>query len=137
MELRKDKDNNLYTLKSLSGGKVEIKALNNYQPREKKMQENPTISLELYGARERKLLIELLTAWNEQGLPDGFDADEVTPQFNTNSGYVFLGNSDFQSAMIDDDGKLALWNYCGECGHEGFMEDCELNENGCSECNPV
>ena len=67
---------------------------------------------------------ELLKTWREKGLPDDFDDDEVTIAFNTNSGYVFLTNSDFQAAMMNGD-DLELWHNCPYCGHEGFKEDME------------
>ena len=92
-----------------------------------------TTNLADFGSRERGLLIELLTAWQNQGIPDDFYGDEVTAMMNRNSGYVFLTNSDYQTAMMNGD-KLEIWHNCGNCGHEGFAEDCQLNDEGCNEC---
>jgi hypothetical protein len=39
-------------------------------------------------------------------------------------------------AMMNGD-KLEMWHNCSNCGHEGFAEDCQLNEDGCNECNEV
>jgi hypothetical protein len=99
-------------------------------------QETTTTDISKFGSRERLMLVEILTAWCNQGLPEDFENDEVTPMMNMNSGYVFLSNSDFQVAMMNGD-KLERWYTCGECGHEGFAEDCKLNEDGCNECNPL
>lgn len=88
-----------------------------------------------FGYSERKETIKLLNAWNEQGLPDDFYDDEVRVMFNRNSGNVFLTNSDYQVAMMNGD-DLESWYSCGNCGHEGFKEDCLLNTCGCNECCP-
>jgi len=81
-----------------------------------------------FGFREIKLLKDLLTAWTEQGLPDDFYGEQVRPAMNTNSGYVFLTNADYQVAMLNGD-KLETWYTCPICGHEGFREDMRHNEN--------
>jgi|ERR1700722_4841467 len=101
-----------------------------------KKQEIITTNLADFGYRERAILIELLQAWNSQGLPEDFYDEEVHPMFNRNSGYVFLTNSEFQTAMMNGD-KLEMWHHCGNCGHEGFAEDCQLNDAGCNECTEI
>lgn len=92
-----------------------------------------TSNLADFGYSERVDLIALLTAWNKQGLPDDFENDGVYPCFNKNSGYVFLTNSEYQCAMLNDN-KLESWYNCCNCGHEGFKEDCQLTEEGCNKC---
>lgn len=92
-----------------------------------------TTNLADFGFIELKRLELTLMAWRLHGLPDGFYAEEVVPMFNPNSGHVFLCNSDSQSAMLCD-GKLELWNYCGNCGHERFSPECTLIGDGCNEC---
>ena len=96
-----------------------------------------TTNLADFGSRERFMLIQLLQAWQNQGLPDDFYNDEVVPMMNRQSGNVFLTNSEYQVAMIDDNDKLSMWHTCHECGHEGFQEDCQLSEDGCNECNEI
>jgi hypothetical protein len=92
-----------------------------------------TTDISKFGSRERWILVELLTAWDKQGLPDDFTDNEVVPMMNTNSGHVFLTNSEYEVAMMNGD-KLESWYNCGNCGHEGFAEDCQLDrDNGC--CN--
>jgi hypothetical protein len=48
--------------------------------------------------------------------------DGVQVWFNSNSGYVFLSDEDFNVAMLDN-GKLEQWFSCPNCGYEGFKED--------------
>jgi len=93
-----------------------------------------TTDLSEFGARERALLIKLLLAWQEQGLPEDFDNNEVTPMFNKNSGFVFLTNSDYQVAMLNGD-KLESFYHCTNCGNEGFIETCRLIEDECFKCH--
>lgn len=81
-----------------------------------------TSDLAQFGYRERKLAEQLLKAWNEQGLPDDFLADEVIIVFNTESGCVFLSNADFQVAMMNGD-RLENFYTDFETGEEGFKED--------------
>lgn len=88
-----------------------------------------------FGSRERLMLVELLQAWREQGLPKDFSCDEVHPMMNKMSGNVFLTNSNYEVAMMNGD-KLETWYNCPNCGHEGFAPDCKLNEDGyCNCCN--
>jgi hypothetical protein len=89
---------------------------------EMEREEITTTDMAKMGSRERGMMRELLNAWNEQGLPEDFEADEVVVMFNMNSGSVFLTNSEYQAAMMNGD-KLETWYNCPYCGHEGFKED--------------
>ncbi len=89
-----------------------------------------TTDISKFGARERAMLVDLLKAWEEQGLPDDFYDDEVVPMMNTHSGNVFLTNSDFQVAMLNGD-NLESFYYCPECGCEGFKDDLQDEGNDC------
>ena len=75
-----------------------------------------------FGSRERVMAEELLSAWNNNGLPNDFYDDEVIIMMNQNSGNVFLTNSDCQVAM-ESDGELYSFYSCPICGHEGFLEE--------------
>jgi len=86
-----------------------------------------TTDLADFGARERAMLVNLLTLWSESGLPDGFCDDEVRVMLNRDSGHVFLTNSEYQAAMVNE-GKLELWHNLPYSGDEGFLMDL-LNEN--------
>lgn len=98
-----------------------------------KTQETTTTNLAEFGWREKKILIDLLTAEMEQGFPEDFEDSEVVPMFNRNNGNVFFTNSKYQVLMLHGN-KLKMWNYCFNCGHEGFEEYCQLQEDGCNEC---
>jgi len=101
-----------------------------------------TSDLEDFGSRERNILIELLTAWSNQGLPPEFAEKNIKPVFNQKTGGVFLANyvvnlgwNTETIQLIAMNGKwLEIWNHCSSCGHEGFESACQLNEAGCNEC---
>lgn len=97
-------------------------------------QEITTTDLADFGYSERSMLIDLLKAWDEQGLPESFYDEEVRFMMNKESGFVFLTNSEYQTAMMNGD-KLEIWHTCCNCGHEGFAEDCQIKEEGCNECD--
>lgn len=82
-----------------------------------------TSDLSQFGARERSLAADLLTA-SKTGFPNDFYDDGVTIMMNRNFGNVFLTNSDFQVCMMNGD-KLESFYSCPECGHEGFFEEIE------------
>ena len=86
------------------------------------MREVITTDFSKFGSRERAMAEDLLKAWREQGLPDDFDNDEVTIMMNLMSGYVFLTNSDYQVAMMNDD-VLESFYTDFETGEEGYKED--------------
>ena len=86
------------------------------------MTEVVTSDLSKFGSRERKMAEDLLKAWRTQGLPDGFDGDEVTIFLNMQSGYVFLSDENYQVAMMNDD-KLEIFYTDFETGEEGFLDE--------------
>ncbi len=73
-------------------------------------------------ARGRRMALEILQAWDKNGLPDTFYDDGVKFAFNRNSGNVFLVNSDYQCAMMNGD-DLAIFHFTPYEGHEGFIAD--------------
>ena len=81
-----------------------------------------TENLADFGHRERVELVRLLDAWNNNGLPEGFDCEGVRPAFNANSGNVFLVNAEYQTAMLSGD-ALELWHFLPYSGQEGFLSD--------------
>lgn len=73
-----------------------------------------------FGARERHMLAKILAL----PFPENFYDDGVKPAFNRNSGYVFLVNSDYQCAMLNDEtGKLELFHSTPYNGKEGFLSE--------------
>lgn len=97
-----------------------------------------TTDISDFGFRERALIIELLTAWQTQGLPPDFYEEGVHLMMNKDSVCVFLTNSEFQTAMMNGD-RLEMWHYCGNCGHEGFAEDfqLDLDNDCCNQCKEM
>ena len=89
------------------------------------MKERKIITTDLndFGYRELEELENLLVAMREQGLPSDFYNDEVVPTLNLYSGYVFLTNSEYQVAMLDDNGDLKSFYYLSYYGYEGFLDD--------------
>jgi hypothetical protein len=95
-------------------------------------EENPTSDLSKLGAREWKILEEMITAKLNFGLPNDFSLNGLTIAFNTSSGNVFFTNEDMQAAMLNGN-KLESFYYCPECGHEGFLDEMEHNPDN-EEC---
>ena len=93
-----------------------------------------TTDLADFGFRERCLLIDILNAWNEQGLPEDFCDEEVQVMFNKSNGFVFLANSEYQDAMMNGD-FLEIFHHCGNCGYEGYAGIVHwFDEDCCAEC---
>lgn len=87
-----------------------------------------TTDFSKFGARERQLAADLLNASCNKGFPDDFEDDEVTIMMNQNSGNVFFTNADFQVAMMNGD-DLESFYFCPQCGHEGFLDEMDHNED--------
>jgi hypothetical protein len=73
-------------------------------------------------ARERRMAMQILQAWDDGGLPDDFYEDGVKFAFNRNSGNVFLVNGDYQVAMMNGDRLESFYTSPYE-GREGFFSD--------------
>lgn len=82
-----------------------------------------TENLAEFGYREIEMLNEMLTAWVNYGLPEGFENAGVKPAFNKNSGNVFLVNDEYQVAMLNDDDQLKVFHNLPHGGAEGFLTD--------------
>lgn len=70
-----------------------------------------TEKLEDFGYREQDIAKDLFTAWKKNGLPKDFENDGVKIAFNSNSGNVFLTNSEYQVAMVKEDKENNLFLY--------------------------
>jgi len=79
-----------------------------------------TTDLRFFGFRELKMAAELLQAYCDN--PPDFMRDGVHLMMNTQSGYVFLTDEDFNVAMMNGE-VLAQFHNCPECRAEGFSED--------------
>lgn len=86
------------------------------------MDEVTTTDLSQFGYRELDMAADLLKAISS-GLPDDFNDDGITVMMNRNSGNVFLTNSNYEVAMLNDSGKLESWYFTPYEGREGFWSD--------------
>lgn len=98
-----------------------------------KTKEIVTTDLSEFGWKQKVVLKDLLTLVIEKGLPEGFYEEDVTFMFNKESGYVFLTNSEHQVCMLNDN-KLDIWEYCSNCGCEGFDVIKHRDKEGCDWC---
>ena len=73
-------------------------------------------------ARERCMLIDIMRAWGDSGLPEDFSDYKVRPAFNRNSGHVFLVNEEQDVCMLRD-GKLESFYTSPYEGREGFFDE--------------
>lgn len=73
-------------------------------------------------ARERRMAMQILQAWDSDGLPRDFHDGGVKLAFNRNSGNVFLVNEDYQVAMMNGDFLESFYTSPYE-GKEGFFSD--------------
>jgi len=73
-------------------------------------------------ARERLMLIDIMRAWGDSGLPEDFGDSGVRPAFNRYSGHVFLVNEDLHVCMLRD-GKLESFYTSPYEGKEGFFDE--------------
>lgn len=80
---------------------------------------NNTQDLSKFGYRELRMVAELLTAYCDD---PNILGDNVTVEFNPNSGCVFLVDEDYNTAMMNGD-QLEEWFTCPYCGYEGFLDD--------------
>ena len=67
------------------------------------------VNLECFGFRELDIASKLLAAVSEYGYPKDFSDSGISLAFNTNSGYVFLTNDDYQVLLLEND-KLTILN---------------------------
>ena len=82
-----------------------------------------TTDLSKFKEEELRKLNELIFALKSQGYPSDFYLEGVNVTLNIESGFVFLTNSEFQVAMVDDEGNLKSWYYTPYHGFEGFLSD--------------
>ena len=81
-----------------------------------------TEDLSEFGFRELDEASKLLGAI-KNGLPSDFEDDGIKVGFNSSSGFVFLTNSEYQVAMLDDKGKLYSFYTTPYEGYEGSLEE--------------
>ena len=89
--------------------------------------------LSKFGQRELKIAGELLTAYKSKNDDTTLLDENITVNFNQNSGYVFLSDDNYNVAVMEDE-KLVDFLSCGNCGHEGTKSEfLEHSEECCKE----
>jgi len=96
-----------------------------------------TTDLSRFGQIELQEAINILQALKDNGIPDDFNPVEVQLMFNQNSGFVFLTNNNYETAMVDSStNTLHTFWQCNDCGQEGTQDELDLDENYvCAKCN--
>jgi CRISPR/Cas system Type II protein with McrA/HNH and RuvC-like nuclease domain len=83
-----------------------------------------TNDLSKFGYRERQMASKLLSTYqSSKDLTKAFEDEGLEIMFNTMSGYVFLTNSEYQVALLDENENLVDYLHCSECGREGTLEE--------------
>lgn len=100
-----------------------------------------TADFSQFGIRELIFAQGLLKAYAEEGAD--FLGCGLTLNFNTQSGYVFLSDDDYNVGVLDETEEHIVQFYtCPQCGYEGTQHDAltekkdfDANEGFCSkEC---
>ena len=86
--------------------------------------DNVTCDLSKFGYRELSEASILLKLYSEN--PVDFLSDEITLNFNPNSGVVFLSDEDYNVA-IEEDGKLVQFFSCRQGGNEGTQAESDYD----------
>jgi hypothetical protein len=101
---------------------------------ETKMDNIVTNDLSEFGFRELKQAGELLSALKTDKDRTKFLGDGVQVFFNRSSGYVFLSDEDYNTAIINSEGILEDFINCPECGAEDLASDFkQLTSECCQE----
>ena len=80
-----------------------------------------TVDYSKFGYRELEIAGKLLALFAESGID--FLGDGLTVNFNVNSGYVFLSDSDFNVGVLDEKKEhIVQFFSCAECGYEGTQQ---------------
>ncbi len=81
-----------------------------------------TIDISKFGSRELAIAADLLEIFAQGGVT--FIGENTTLNFNTQSGYVFLSDEDFNVGILDPEGCHVVQFYtCVECGYEGTQDE--------------
>jgi len=87
------------------------------------MMSDETATKDLVGSRELKMAAELLTAYrSDRDETELLTDDGLAVWMNMESGYVFLCDADYNTAVMSD-GILEDFITCVYCGHEGVRSE--------------
>lgn len=93
------------------------------------MNEITTTDLSKFGYRELDMAGKLLQAYAENPTSVDMTGEGIQIMMNFNSGMVFLTNDEYQVVVLDDEGKLAEFYNCPECGYEGTEKEALEDEH--------
>lgn len=86
-----------------------------------------TVDYSKFGYRELEIAGKLLALYAEGDVD--FLGDGLTVNFNTQSGYVFLSDEDYNVGVLNDNETAIVQFYsCYECGYEGTQEQAQEEE---------
>lgn len=81
-----------------------------------------TVDISKFGSRELAIAAQLLEIFAQGGVT--FIGENATLNFNTQSGYVFLSDEDFNVGILDNEGcHVEQFYTCAECGCEGTQDE--------------
>lgn len=92
---------------------------------------NNTQDYSEFGQVEREEAGLLLATFGTSKDDTLFLENDISVEFNPNSGYVFLVDGDYNTAMMND-GRLENFFSCPNCGNEGMQSD--FKEECTDEC---
>jgi uncharacterized protein YbaR (Trm112 family) len=81
-----------------------------------------------FGKVEIEEACQLLQAYLNKNRTKYLASQNITIEFNTQSGYVFLSDNDCNTAMLNEKHELVDFLVCPECGQEGLIDDLSLFE---------
>ena len=86
-----------------------------------------TVDYSRFGYRELDIAGKLIVTYSQGGVD--FLEDGITVNFNVNSGYVFLSDSNYNVGVLDDEeSHIVQFFSCLECGYEGTQDDALTEE---------
>ncbi len=86
-----------------------------------------TVDYSKFGYRELDIAGKLLAIYSQGGVD--FLEDGITVNFNMNSGYVFLSDSNYNVGVLaDGETQIVQFFSCMECGYEGTQDDALMDE---------
>ena len=91
-----------------------------------------TNDLSKFGQRELAEAGELLSTLKTVRDDTKFLGDGVQVFFNSNSGYVFLTDEDYNTAVMEGHNLVDFIN-CPECGNEGTLSEFDTTSDCCKE----
>lgn len=74
-----------------------------------------------FGYREKKLAFDVLEAYFKN--PYAVEGDDLKIGFNTQSGYVFATDEEYNVYMINRKNELELYLTCDDCNAEDYLSE--------------